>query len=220
MQQAKFEAQKRSVFGKGAARALRRTGHIPAVLYGRQKEVISLQLDERVFHRFLRSHGENVLIDLEIANQDVEIVMVKEIQRDPVNYQLLHTDFIRISLEEPVTSAVPLILIGSAPGVQEGGIVEFPHRQLAIRCLPTRFPDEVEVDISNLEIGDIVYVSNLSLAEDIEVVDDPTTRIVSVTPPRVIEEEGEEITEGIEAEAGEIGDTEPEVISRSRDDEE
>ncbi|MCZ6678203.1 MAG: 50S ribosomal protein L25 [Candidatus Poribacteria bacterium] len=219
MQQAKLEAQKREVFGKGAARALRRAGQIPAVLYGRQQEVTPLQLDGQRFQRFLRSHGENALIDLEVADQGTENVMIKEVQRDAVDHHLLHTDFMRVSLLEPVTSAISFTLVGSAPGAQEGGVLEFPHRELAVHCLPTLLPEEIEIDISNLQVNDFIYVGDVSVAEGIEILDDPHTAIVLVSPPRV-EAELEEIEEGIEEEAEVVGEAEPEVISRRREDEE
>ena len=219
MQQANFEAQKRDVFGKGSARALRRAGQIPAILYGRKKETMSLQLDEIVFQRFLRSHGESVFINLDIGDYGVETVMVKEVQRDPVNQKLLHADLLRVSLEESVTSAVPVVLVGSAPGILEGGILEFPHRQVLIRCLPALFPEEFRIDISGLGISDIVFASDLPATEGVEFLDDPHTRIVAVTPPKVVEEL-EEAEEGIEEEIEATAGEEPEMVSRRRDDEE
>ena len=225
MQQVRLEAQKRDASGKGAARALRRAGHIPAVLYGRKNEVIPVRIDERGFQDFLRSYGENAFIDLEVADHGIETVMVKEIQRDPVSDQLLHTDLLRISMDEPITSAASITLVGSAPGVREGGILEFPHRQLTVHCLPTLLPEEVEVDINQLEIDDSISVRDLSLPEGVEVLDDPNTRVVAIVPPRVEEEpteaEGEEGEEGVEEEeAAAADDAEPEIISRRSDDEE
>ncbi len=219
MQLLRFEAQKREVAGKGAARSLRRAGHIPAVLYGRKGEVISLRIDGRGFQHFLRSHGENAFIDLEVVDHGVETVMVKEIQRDPASHQLLHTDFMRISMKEPITSLVPIVLVGSAAGVQEGGVLEFPYRQLMIHCLPTLLPEDIEIDISQLEINDSIYVSDLSLAEDMEVISDPHTRVVAISPPKV-ETEAVEAEEEIEEEAETTADEGPEVISRKGDDEE
>ena len=220
MQQIRLEAQKREAAGKGAARGMRRAGHIPGVLYGRKDEVIPIQIDARGFQDFLQNYGENAFINLEIVDHGTESVMVKEIQRDPVSNQLLHTDLLRISMDEPITSAATIVLVGSAPGIQEGGILEFPHRQLTLHCLPTLLPEEIEVDISELEIDDRLSVEDISLPEEIEILDDPHTRIVAVVPPRVEEEPtAEEEIEGEEELVDE--DAEPEVISRrSEDDEE
>ena len=221
MQQVRLEAQKRDASGKGAARGTRRAGNLPAVLYGRKNEVIPIQINARGFQDFLHNYGENAFINLEITDHGTENVMVKEIQRDPVSNQLLHTDLLRISMDEPITSAVPITLVGSAPGIQEGGILEFPHRQLTLHCLPTVLPDEIEVNINELEIDDRISVDDVSLPEEIEVLDDPNTRIVAVVPPRIEEEPEAEEEEGMELEAEADEDAEPEVISRrSADDEE
>ena len=221
MQQVRLEAQKREASGKGAARGMRRAGNLPGVLYGRKNEVIPIQIDARGFQDFLQNYGENAFINLEIADHGTENVMVKEIQRDPVSNQLLHTDLLRISMDEPITSAATIVLIGSAPGIQEGGILEFPHRQLTLHCLPTLLPEEIEVDISELDIDDRLSVADISLPEGIEVLDDLNTRIVAVVPPRIEEEPEEEAEEGMEVEAETDEDAEPELISRrSADDEE
>ena len=219
MQQIRLEAQKREASGKGAARGMRRAGHIPGVLYGRKNEVIPIQIDTRGFQDFLQNYGENAFINLEIADHGTENVMVKEIQRDPVSNQLLHTDLLRISMDEPITAAATIVLVGSAPGIQEGGILEFPHRQLTLHCLPTVLPEEIEVDISELEIDDRLSVEDISLPEEIEILDDPHTRIVAVVPPRIEEEPTEE--EDLEGEEVAVDeDAEPEVISRRSDDDE
>ncbi len=219
MQQAKLEAQKREAAGKGAARGMRRAGHLPGVLYGRKNEVIPIQINTRGFQDFLQNYGENAFINLEIVDHGTESVMVKEIQRDPVSNQLLHTDLLRISMDEPITSAATIVLVGSAPGIQEGGILEFPHRQLTLHCLPTLLPEEIEVDISELEIDNRLSVEDISLPEGIEILDDPHTRIVAVVPPKVEEEPtADEDIEGEEELVDE--DAEPEVISRRSDDDE
>ena len=216
MQQVRLEAQKREASGKGAARGMRRAGEIPGVLYGRKNEVIPIRIDARGFQDFLHNYGENAFINLEITDHGTENVMVKEIQRDPVSNQLLHTDLLRISMDEPITSSISVTLVGSAPGIQEGGILEFPHRQINVRCLPTLLLDEIEVDIGELEIDDRLSIEDISLPEGIEILDDPHTRIVAIVPPRIEEEPEEE--EGLEEEAVVDEDAEPEVISRRSDD--
>ena len=214
MRLAKLEAQKRSDFGKSAGKALRRNGAMPAILYGRHEDVVPLQLDARTFQRFLQSNGENVLIDLEIADHGHETIMIREIQRDPVKRNLLHTDFIRISLDEPVTSAVPIVLVGSAIGLQAGGIIEFAHRQLHVRCLPTLLPDTIEVDVSGLDIDDFIRVEDMSLDENVEVLDDLQTIVVLLNRPRV--EAEAEPEEEIEGDVEEAAIEEPELITRKR----
>ena len=223
MLQAKLEVQQRNTFGKQSARDLRKEGGVPAVLYGRAQDTVSIQIDARTFRQFLRTYGENVIINMEIGNGNPETVIIKEIQRHPVQkHTLMHADFIRISLDEPVTSAVPVVLEGTPQGIQEGGVLEFPLRQITIHCLPIRMPTDISVDVSELDIGDSIHVSDLSLDEDIEILDDLERTIATVSQPRVQLEE--EAAEGEEGEEGEVEadaeeqPTEPEIISRRRDD--
>ena len=221
MQQAKLEAQQRNTFGKQSARDLRKEGRVPAVLYGRAQDTLAIQVNERTFKQFLRTYGENVIINMEVGAGDTETVIIKEIQRHPVDKQkLIHADFIRISLDEPVTSAVPVVIVGSPPGVQEGGVLEIPLRQVTLHCLPMQMPNDITIDVSHLDIGDSVTVSELTLDEEIDILDEPERTIAMVSQPRIQLEdeltEGEE-GEGEEEEAGEEP-TEPEIISRRRDD--
>lgn len=227
MLQAKLEVQQRNTFGKQSARDLRRKGGVPAVLYGRAQDTVSIQLNARTFNQFLRTYGENVVINMVIGDAESETVVIKEIQRHPVEkHTLVHADFIRISLDEPVTSAVPVVLEGNPPGVQEGGVLEFPLRHVSLHCLPMRTPTDISVDVGELDIGDSIYVSDLSLDEDIEILDEPQRIIATVSQPRVqLEEETPELEEGEEGEGeGEEGEeaaeqpSEPEVISRRRRD--
>ena len=223
MQQAKLEVQQRDTFGKQEARELRKEGGVPAVLYGRAQDTVAIQLNARTFRQFLRTYGENVIINMEVGAGNTETVIIKEIQRHPVDKQkLIHADFIRISLDEPVTSAVPVILVGNPPGIQEGGVLEAPLRQVSLRCLPMQLPTDISVDVSHLAIGDAVHVSDLDLSEEVDILDEPERVIAMVSQPRVqLEEElaeAEEDGEGEGEEAAEEQPTEPEVISRRRDD--
>ena len=222
MQQAKLEVQQRNAFGKQSARDLRKEGGVPAVLYGRAQDTVAIQLDARTFRQFLRTYGENVIINMEVSAGNTETVIIKEIQRHPVDkHRLIHADFIRISLDEPVTSAVPVVLVGSPPGVQEGGVLEFPLRQVSLNCLPMQMPNEITIDVGHLDIGDAVHVSELTLDEEIDILDEPERIIATVSQPRIqLEDEVTEAEdgEGEEEEATEEQPTEPEIISRRRDD--
>ena len=219
MQQERLEAAKRDTFGKGRVRALRRAGSIPAVLYGRHQDVVPLQIDEHVFRTFLRKNSENVLIDLDIIGHGAETAMIREIQQHPVMKRtLLHADFVRVSLDEPVTVAVPIVLSGTPLGVRESdGVLEFPLRELTVHCLPTLLPDEIQVNVNELDVNDIIHVGDVAVPEEIQVLDDSQTMIVAVSPPKVEEEPAEEI-EG--EEALEPEQEEPELITRKRSDDE
>ncbi len=221
MQQAKLEAQQRNTFGKQNARELRKEGGVPAVLYGRAQDTLSIQLNARTFRQFLRTYGENVIINMEVSEGNTETVIIKEIQRHPVNkHMLIHADFIRVSLDEPVTSAVPVVLVGNPPGVQEGGVLEFPLRQVTLHCLPMQMPNDITIDVSHLDIGDAVHVSELSFDEEVDIIDEPERIIATVSQPRVqLDDELTEAEEG-EGEEEETAEepTEPEIISRRRGD--
>ena len=171
MQQVRLEVEKRSTFGKGNARALRRGGSIPAVLYGRHEDVVPLRIDEHVFRTFLRKNSENVLIDLDIKGHGTETAMIRDVQQHPVSKQtLLHADFVRVSLDEPVTAAIPIVLNGTPIGVRESdGVLEFPLRELTVHCLPTLLPDEIQVDVNELDVNEIIHVGDLTVAEGIQV---------------------------------------------------
>ncbi|MEC8840985.1 MAG: 50S ribosomal protein L25 [Candidatus Poribacteria bacterium] len=206
MRQVELVAQKRNVFGKGAARNLRRAGIIPGVLYGRDQDTMSVQINEQTFKKFLRANGENMLIDLNIDEYGTEPVLIKELQRHPVKRSLVHADFIRISLDESVTAPVPITLVGSPPGVQEGGVLTFLLRQISVTCLPLLIPEEIQVDISEMNIGDTIRVADLALDEEIENLEDPQSYIVSVVPPIVEAEPVEDVEEDEEGEEGEEGE--------------
>ncbi len=224
MQQAKLEAQSRDAFGKQSARALRREGEVPAVLYGRSQDTLAIQLNARIFKQFLRTYGENVIINMEIGGGNTETVIIKEIQRDPVEKrQLLHADFIRISLDEPVTAPVPVVLVGRPQGIEEGGVLEAPLRQVMLHCLPMQLPTEIPIEVSGLDIGDTIHVGDLELSDEVEILDEPERIVAMVSQPRVqLELEAEleegEIEEGDEEATEEP--TEPEVISRRQSDDE
>lgn len=220
MQQVRLEVEKRSTFGKGNARALRRGGSIPAVLYGRREDVVPLRIDEHVFRTFLRKNSENVLIDLDIKGHGTETAMIREIQQHPVSKQtLLHADFVRVSLDEPVTAAIPIVLNGTPIGVRESdGVLEFPLRELTVHCLPALLPDEIQVDVNEMDVNEIIHVGDLTVAEEIQVLDDSQTMVTAVSPPKVEEEVTAEEMEG--EEALEPEQEEPELITRKRSDDE
>jgi large subunit ribosomal protein L25 len=219
MQQAKLEVQPRDAFGKQRARALRREGKVPAVVYGRAQDTLAIQLNARTFSQFLRTYSENVVINMEVSDGNTETVIIKEIQRHPVEKrQLLHADFIRISLDEPVTSPVPMALVGIPLGIEEGGVLEFALRQVTLHCLPMQLPTEITVDVGELEIGDAIHVSDLSFGDEIEVLDEPERIIAMVSQPRIqLEEEEAEEAEDEEATEEPL---EPEIISRRQSDDE
>ena len=218
MQQTRLDAQIRDTSGKGAARSLRRTGKVPAVLYGRDEEVLSLQIDGYAFQSLLRSYGANALINLDVTGNGEETVIIKDLQHHPVNRNILHADFQRVSLDEKITTLVNIEIVGSAVGVRDGGILTLVRRQLNVSCLPLDMPESIQVNVNDLNIGQSIQVSDLEIDDDnIEILDDSILQIVSVIEPKVVletvtTEEDEEDIEGEEGEEGEeTAETDAEV---------
>lgn len=206
MKKANITVEKRTESGKGVARRLRRAGRIPAVLYGRGSEPLALSVDQKEFVNIL--HGQesrNTLISIQMANGgDEEILSLpKEIQFDPVRGDVIHVDFQMIHLNEPIHTQVPLHLTGSSPGVKKGGVLEHLMREIDVACLPMDIPDHIEVDISGMEVGDSLNVSQLQVSEKFKILSDGNRTLVLVAAPTVEQVPEEEVAaaEG-EAEPG------------------
>jgi large subunit ribosomal protein L25 len=202
--------------GKGAARRLRRAEAIPGVLYGRGRDPVMLALDERQFLTAVSGHSvSNLIVDLNVGG-DKETVktLIREVQLDPVSGSVLHVDLNEISLTDKIEVDIPVILEGIPSGVKNsGGILQHPLRTLSVRCLPTDLPENVKIDVSALEIGDSIHVSELGLA-NVEILEDMDTSLASVIPPTKIEEptpaEGEEVP-------AEEEEAEPEVVGKKKE---
>lgn len=210
-----MEVQLREDKGKGAARALRRNGFVPAIVYGHGMEPTAIKFPERRLNRLLGVGGENVIINMEIGEREAETVMLKELQVDPVTRRIIHADFMRVSLEEQVRTHIPITLIGTAQGVSEGGVQEFLLRELDIECQAGKMPEHIEIDVSSLNIGDQIRVRDVELGEEMAVFDDLSTIIVTIAAPTIIRVEEEEAVPIVEGE-----EMEPEVIGEKREEEE
>jgi large subunit ribosomal protein L25 len=214
MSEYKLAAENRSDAGKGAARRLRASGRVPAVLYGHGTRPQHLSVDARQFGQALRTDaGVNVLIELQVG-RDRHLALAKEIQRHPVRGQLLHVDFIQVRRGEKVHVQVPVHLVGEAPGVREGGIADQDLYQLNVEAEVTAVPEVIEADVSGLGVGDVLRVGDLKAPGGAVILDDPEASVVSVVAPTVEaepaaeEEEAAEAAEGAEAAAEEAGEGE------------
>jgi large subunit ribosomal protein L25 len=204
-----LSAETRSETGKGANRRLRVIGKIPGVIYGKGRDAQSVTLDPRALETLLHKSGAglNTLIDLSVSGR-TDTVLVKELQRHPVYGSYMHVDFFKVDLTQKITVSVPIHFTGKARGVEFGGILDHPLRELEVECLPRAIPEFVEVDVSALEIGQAIHVSELRLPEGVEVKTDPTLPVASVVLPAAEVEatpvetvvEGE-VAEGAEAAA-------------------
>jgi large subunit ribosomal protein L25 len=199
--------------GKGSKKqltTLRAERRLPGVIYGGDRPPVHVSLSEKEFQAARKRGGANAILHLEMG-QAVETVIVKALQRHPVNDRLVHADFQRISLTQKIAAKVPLRIVGEAPGVKTaGGILQHQLRELAIKALPKDIPQSLDVDISSLEIGMHLEVKDLKVPAGIEVVDPADHRVVSVTTIKVVVEEVAAVAAPAE---GEAAAAEPEVAS-------
>jgi len=211
MEKLLVKADARSEVGKGVARSLRRNGMLPAVVYsGGDSKPIKVHGKEMTRMIFAGT-GDHALITIELhedgSKKSEHSVLVKDYQTDPVSDELLHVDFIEVSLKELVKVTVPIVIVKDPIGVKMGGIIEHHVRDLEVECLPTQIPDKIELDASHIDIGHSLHVSDISVPEGIKIISDPTGVILNVSAPKVEEEVEEEVAEeGVEPElVGEKG---------------
>lgn len=201
----------RETRGKGPARRMREAGHIPAVLYGHGNEPTALAVDGAALERVLRisAAGMNTLIDLK-GGVSGKTVLVKELQREPVRGTYVHVDFYAIDVNEKIEVDVPLHFSGNPRGVIEGGFLEEHVRELKVLCLPDSIPDEIVVDVAEMEIGDAIHVGEIALPEGSELESPPDQLAVAVVATRkaVAEADAAAALEDGEGEAEEGGEAE------------
>jgi len=197
-----LKVNKRKSVGNGPARALRRQKQTPAVLYGPQTESILLSVNNVDLEQAIKkSKGGQVFINLMIQNGKAvsHYAMIKELQTHPVSGGFLHVDFYEIALERKIKVKVPVVAKGKSKGVELGGVLQVVRRDLEVSCLPAQIPDAIEIDITDLDIGDSVHVEEIHLEGEIEIEADVNFTVVTVLSPKV-EEEEEEVEEEAEAE--------------------
>lgn len=191
---------------KGGARKLRRAGKIPGIVYGAGEDNILVQVDRKVMEKLVRElHGEVVVLDLSIGG-NVRKGFVKDIQFHPVTGEILHVDFQIVHAGEEVEVTVPVVLVGEAPGVKAGGVLEHLLHEVDLRAPADRIPPHIEVDVSSLGLGDVLYVRDIPVPEDVTLLEDPDEPVVVIHAPRAeaVEEEGVEGAPGASP-AGEKG---------------
>jgi len=180
--------------GKGPARQARRAGFIPAILYSKGKEAIPLKVPAREFSRVLSTGaGRNNLIRLQVGGVKGErMVMIKELQQDPVRGSLLHADLYQVSLKEKIRALVPVAVAGEEVVARAGNIVQHQLREVEVECLPTQLPDHLTVSVAGLRAGEHLSVGDLKAPEGVKILTSPDEIIVAVVAIRRAEEEVEE----------------------------
>lgn len=191
---------------------LRSEGVVPAIVYGKAKDPIPVSVNSLELLKTLRDAGKNAIISLDIEGKSPVQVMLHDYQIEPLRNELYHADFYIVDMSSEVDVEVPVHIEGEAQGVKDGGILSQPLHEIALRAKPNEIPEYIEVDVSNLEVGDSFLISDLKEGKNYEITQDETSAIVTILAPQT-----EEVVEPGETQDG---DVEPEVINQKNDDEE
>lgn len=207
-----ISANKRESAGKGVARKLRASGRIPGTFYGRRQEAISIDIDARELENFLsKTESENVIVNLDIEGSR-KTALLKSVQHGPVRGLILHADFYHVAMDREIDVSVPIHFKGTPTGVKnEGGIMQSIMRELEISCLPGKIPDSIDIDVTELNVGDSIHVRDIQM-EEIKVTSDLDRAIVTVLAPTV--------TKIPAAEAVEAGEEAEELVVEAEEKEE
>ncbi len=209
----KINVEKRPGLGKQAVKRLRSEGHIPAVIYGKGINA-PVSISSESFKVLKNIHfSESVVIDLTIDGQkksDSLPVLIKDVQSHPLTSEVIHLDLIKVSLKEKIKVHIPVVLKGEAKGKEEGAVLEQILREIEVEGLPLDIPENLEVDISGLEIGHSIHLKELQFPGDIKIVSDPEATVATLGIKK--EEEPEPEEELIDEEAP----AEPEVIKEKK----
>ena len=215
--EAVLDAVERNGRGKNEARRLRVTGRIPAVVYGVREGGKAIAVDPKILSRILRTEqGANTLIALNLPGGGDARVLVREYQLDPITHELLHADFYRVAMDKLIRVQVTVVPQGEPKGVkQQGGVLDIVHRQIEVECLPADIPTHIEVDVTEMMVGQSVRVRDLATNPKWKALSDPDTMLMHVIIPKV-----EEVVVTPEAAAAAVAATaEPEVIKKGKKDE-
>jgi len=218
----KLDVSNRTELRSKGARALRKKGLIPGVLYYAGEENVNISIEKSVLFHAMQSGQRIFEIDQE---GDSQYTMIKQLQYHPVTDEVIHIDLMRVRRSEKITISVPLILIGESIGVKEGGVLSQSLNQIEISCFPTDVPEQIELNIEDLELNSAKNVGDLELnLEDVDIVTDSSLNIVSITPPAAEEEvvtetDGdEELDDDGDDSGGESGDDKVEESSSGNSD--
>jgi large subunit ribosomal protein L25 len=187
----------REVTGKSATRKLRNDETMPAVLYG-LKDNVSLTVNPKELKKLLAAKGRNALIELKIDGGSERSVVLKEFQSHPIRPGWVHADFLEVDVTKKIRVKVPVLLVGHSPGEKMGGLVNHILRTIEVESIPMNIPEKIEIQMAEVQLDDVVHVSDISVGEGVEIINDPSDAVVTVHVEKVKEEkaEGEEVLEG------------------------
>ena len=201
----------RTTTGNGPARRLRMSGQIPAVLYGPKTETVLLSVNKNDLELLFKKGGiGQVVLNLVIQKNGettTRPAMIKELQTHPVSRNFIHIDFYEIKMDQKITAKIPVVTTGIAKGIELGGVLQIIRRELEVECLPLEVPESIEIDISDLDVGDSIHVGKIRLESELEFLEDDNYTVVTVLTPKLEEEEPEE-EEEVEGEEAEKEDGE------------
>ncbi len=225
----KLPVSERETRGSAESRRLRKQGMIPGVLYGRSKPH-AICVNERDLRRALSGDsGLHAILDVTLEGQkSTHASILKDYQVDPRRERIAHVDLQEVRLDQPIQATVVVDLVGEAPAAKAGGVLSQVVREVSVEALPMEVPDRLELDVSAMEMGDTLRLSDLRAPDGVTLLDDPETVIATITPPTLepVEEEietetevvGEEAVEGEEAQAQAEGDTAEEAAQKADSD--
>lgn len=216
-----LKVSKREVTGGHSVKQVRREGAVPAIVYGRKAENRQVKVDGRELERYLRAHGTNGVVRLDIDGDTDTVALIKQVQLSPVGHDPMHIDFHAVVLDEVVRVQVTVEFEGRPAGEDEGGILNVSLRELEVECLPLEIPQALSIDVSGLNVGDALTAGQVALPEGVTLVTSADEAICSLSIPTLVAEPEEaEEAEGAEGEeAGEAGEEAGEAADGDADDE-
>ncbi len=205
MEQIELKANVRKTTGNGPAGVLRREGKIPAVLYGPETEPVLLSVHTGDFEEVLKKGNvSQVLLNLIIQNGKTlsKSVIVKELQMHPVSQDFIHIDFYEIDMKRKIKVNIPVVATGKSKGVELGGVLQIVRHELEVMCFPGDIPEEIVIDVTDLDMGDSVHVEEIPVDGDVEIQAEVNFTVLTILSPKVeeevVEEEEDELEEGEE----------------------
>ncbi|HEY5653617.1 MAG TPA: 50S ribosomal protein L25 [Pontiella sp.] len=207
MEDTKLIAKKRNLEGSSNARRMRNAGQLPGVVYGAEKEPVSIEVDAHDFEQILHHHSsETLIIDIQLEGEGDVSVLVKDVQHHPVTSDVVHVDFQRIVAGQPIQVDIEVVLVGESKGVKAGGILDQVMHSMGIECLPKDLVEAIKVDVSDLGIGDNLHVSDLGLDAKFKPLVDSEAIVCAVSGQKADEEDAVEVSGEPEVITGKKGE--------------
>jgi len=201
MSEADIKIELRDKTGHHTAKSLRRDGRIPAIFYAHDEDSVPISMDSKEIERI--AHSEINILNVIFPDGKTRKSVFREIQRDPVTDDIIHVDIMGIQLTEKIRLSIPILLIGTPAGVKEGGILEHLLREVEVEGLPLDIPEHIEVDVSGLNIGDVITLEHLSV-DKVQIMTEIRHAVANVIHPKVVKEEVEEVVEEVPEEGEEM----------------